>query len=77
MMIYGKCEYLTDIYDVKALLYVKKAQLDKCRKKFVTPSATTDIAQALVNSRADKMTIILAQTMYFKVEVEQIIEEVV
>lgn len=53
-MIYGKGEP-TDINDIKALLYVKKAQLDKYRRELAPPSATTNIAQATSNSRVGKI----------------------
>lgn len=48
-MIYGKVEP-TDIYEVKALIYVQKTQMDKYRLELTTPSATTNIAQSEPNN---------------------------
>lgn len=50
-MIYGKSEP-TNIYEVKALLYVQEAQMDKCHQQLTTPSATANI----VNSKNNKFS---------------------
>lgn len=53
MMIHGKVEP-TDIYDMKKLLYIQEAQMDKFSQELASPSATTNVAQAIVNSNSDK-----------------------
>lgn len=54
MMIYRKGEP-TNIYDVKALLYVQEAQLDKYMQELPSRSAITNIAQGLLSIEATKM----------------------
>ncbi|KAI5399698.1 hypothetical protein KIW84_064871 [Lathyrus oleraceus] len=52
-MIYGKSEP-TNIYEVKALLYVQEAQMDKYHQQLTTPSATTNIVNSMNNKFSAK-----------------------
>lgn len=49
IMAYGKGE-LSSIYDIEALLYIQKAQLNKYRQEVTLTTATTNIADTDDNS---------------------------
>lgn len=42
------------ICDVESLLYIQEAHLDKFRQKLTSPSATTNVAQAIVNTNVGR-----------------------
>lgn len=64
MMIYGKTEP-TDIYDVDAILYVQKTQLERFRQKLATHIAIANVAQAVGNKNYDKSGISSGSHHYF------------